>query len=139
MSEITDLGPVASGLGAIRNLDYTILLCADMAVMRRFYADVVGFEVHEEIPGRWVAFRVGSSLLALRQRGRPYDGPHPVAGTAAVQLAFRVPPVDVGVAEEQLAGRGVELPEPVTDQSFGHRTLFFADPEHNIIEIYAEI
>jgi catechol 2,3-dioxygenase-like lactoylglutathione lyase family enzyme len=27
----------------------------------------------------------------------------------------------------------------VTDQPFGHRTVFFRDPDGNILEIYAEI
>jgi catechol-2,3-dioxygenase len=138
-SAITDLGPKHSGLGAIRSLDYTILLCDDIAAMRRFYADVIGFAVHEELSGRWVSFRIGSSLLALRRRGRPGDGPSPATGAASVQLAFRVPPGEVAAAAAQLAERGVETLEPVTDQSFRHRTLFFADPEHNIVEIYAEI
>ncbi len=26
-----------------------------------------------------------------------------------------------------------------TDQPFGHRTLFFRDPDGNVLEIYAEI
>jgi hypothetical protein len=56
-----------------------------------------------------------------------------------VQLAFRVPPGDVAAAERQLVARGVEPLEPVVDQPFGHRTLFFADPERNVIEIYAEL
>lgn len=138
MSEITDLGPVHTGLGAIRGLDYTILLCDDLAAMRRFYTDSVGFEVHEEIPDRWVSLRVGSSLLALRRRGRYFDGSGS-SGGASVQLAFRVPPDDVEAAAAQLSERGIEPFEPVTDQPFGHRTLFFSDPEHNIIEVYAEI
>ena len=133
------MGPVHSGLGAIRNLDYTILLCNDLASMRRFYTEIIGFEVDQEVPERWAALRIGSSLLALRRRGRPYDGPSPTPGTASVQLAFRVPPGDVEAAAVQLAERGIEPLEPVTDQTFGHRTLFFADPEHNVIEIYAEI
>jgi catechol 2,3-dioxygenase-like lactoylglutathione lyase family enzyme len=28
---------------------------------------------------------------------------------------------------------------PVTDQPFGHRTVFFRDPDGNVLEIYAEI
>ena len=133
MNEIT-------GLGAIRNLDYTILLCEDIEPMRRFYTEVMGFEIRHEIPGRWVEFKVGSSLLALRLRGRPYDGPRPVPGTASVQFAFRVPPGGVEIAAAQLVEHGIDLLEPVTDlELFGHRTLFFADPEHNVIEIYAEI
>lgn len=133
MSDIT-------GLGAIRNLDYTVLLCHDIEAMRGFYTEVMGFEVHHEIPGRWVELQVGSSLVALRLRGRAYDGPRPATGTASVQFAFRVPPDAVEVAAAQLAEHGIEILEAMTDlELFGHRTLFFADPEDNVIEIYAEI
>jgi catechol 2,3-dioxygenase-like lactoylglutathione lyase family enzyme len=129
-----------TGLGAISNLDYAVLLCDDLAAMRRFYTEVMGFEVHHEIPEMWVEFQVGASLFTLRPRGqRPYDGPRPAPGAASVQLAFRVPPGDVATAAAQLAENGVEILEGVTDQPFGHRTLFFADPEHNVVEVYAEI
>lgn len=139
MSDVNDLGPQYSGLGNIRNLDHTMLLCSDMAAMRRFYVEVMGFDVHEEIPDRWLALRIGSGLLAFRRRGRPYDGPAAEVPTAFVQLAFRVPPGDVALAAAQLHEHGITPLEPMKDESFGHRTLFFADPEHNIIEVFAEI
>ncbi|WP_436437827.1 VOC family protein, partial [Enterococcus faecium] len=28
---------------------------------------------------------------------------------------------------------------PPTDRPFGHRTLFFRDPDGNLLEVYAEI
>jgi len=31
------------------------------------------------------------------------------------------------------------LTHPLTDHAFGHRTIFFRDPDGNVIEIYAEI
>lgn len=139
MNEINDLGPLHAGLGNIRNLDHTMLLCDDMSAMRAFYVDVMGFTVHEEIPGRWLALRIGSGLLAFRRRGRPYDGPAAQTPTASVQLAFRVPPGEVAIAAAQLEGHGISPLEPIKDETFGHRTLFFADPEHNIIEVFAEI
>ncbi len=129
-----------TGLGAIRGIDYTILLCEDIASMRRFYTEVMGFEIGNEVPGKWVEFHVGAQVLALRLRSRPYDGPPPVSETASVQLAFRVPPADIEAAVDQLVDLGVLLLEPVTDfEFFGHRAFFFADPESNIIEIYAEV
>ncbi|MCP4222938.1 MAG: glyoxalase/bleomycin resistance/dioxygenase family protein [Actinomycetia bacterium] len=129
-----------TGLGTIRNLDYVMLLCTEIEPMRDFYADVLGFPICREIPGKFVELRVGGSLLALRLRGRPYDGSPSVPTSASVQLAFRVPPSDVDVAASQLADVGIELLEPVADlPDFGHRVLFFADPEHNVIEVYAEI
>ncbi len=132
--------PDPVGLGAIRNLDYTMLLCRDIEPMRAFYAEVLGLEIEREVPGRYVEFRVGAAVIALRLRSRPYDGPARQTVGASVQLAFRVPPPDVDAAAEQLRQRGVELLEPVQDlPDFGHRVLFVADPEHNVIEIYAEI
>ncbi|ACQ78277.1 Glyoxalase/bleomycin resistance protein/dioxygenase [Beutenbergia cavernae DSM 12333] len=128
------------GLGALRSLDYTMLLCDDVAMMRAFYADVLGLDVQREVPGRYVELRVGSATLALRRRGRPYDGPAPLAASASVQLAFRVPPNDVDIAAAQLVAGGAELLEPVRSfPEFGHRAVFFADPEQNVIEIYAEV
>jgi catechol 2,3-dioxygenase-like lactoylglutathione lyase family enzyme len=35
--------------------------------------------------------------------------------------------------------QGVVLLSPPTNQPFGHRTLFFRDPDGNLLEVYAEI
>ena len=128
-----------TGFDAIRNLDYTIILCDDVNTMRDFYTKVLEFKVNHETPGAWVALQVGSSLLTLRPRNRPYDGSKPPKQSASLQLAFRVPPQDVDRAHETLKRLGISIIEPPTDQPWGHRTLFFADPEHNVIEIYADI
>lgn len=127
-------------LSTIRNLDHTVLLCARLAETRAFYRDVMGFPIETDMP-TWVSFRVGSALLSLRPRG-PWsvcdDGPMPM-GSAAVQLAFRVPPPAVDACHAELIAKGVTiLREPTDLPAWRHRTLFFRDPEDNIIEIYAE-
>jgi predicted enzyme related to lactoylglutathione lyase len=33
----------------------------------------------------------------------------------------------------------VTILEPPTDQPRGHRTVYFADPEGNVLEVYAKI
>lgn len=130
----------SAGLGALRNLDYTMLLCDEIEPMRSFYVDILGLEVHREIPNRYLELRAGAVTLALRLRSRPYDGPSRRTPGASIQLAFRVPPADVNAAAEQLVDQGIELLEPVHDlPDFGHRVLFVSDPERNVIEIYAEI
>ncbi len=121
----------------IRNLDYVILLCNEVATMRDFYRDVLDFEIDEDGED-WVKFRVGSGHLTLRPRGRWYDGSVTGDG-ASVQLSFRVAPEGINTAHQELLGKSVEILEPPTDQSFGHRTLYFKDPEGNILEIYGEL
>ena len=124
----------------IHTLDYTVLLCTDMAATRRFYEDVMGFAVETDTPN-WVSFRIGGALLTLRPRDcMPIwqDGPA-VEGSASVQLAFRVPPPSVDACYQELLAHGVPIVREPTDlPNWRHRTLFFRDPENNVIEIYAE-
>ena len=128
-----------SGFGAIRSMDYVIVLCDDLDRMRRFYTDIFGLRIEEEEPDNWIAFRVGTLFLGLRPRGRPYDGPKVPHESAAIQLSFRVPPADVDLAYQTLKDRGIDVIEGPANQNWCHRTLFFADPENNVIEIYADI
>jgi len=144
-------GPIMSensGFGAIRSMDYVILLCHDLDRMQRFYRDIFGFciapypgenSIEDDELGKWVGFRVGTLFLGLRPRGRPYDGPNIMDDSAAVQLSFRVPPADVDIAYQTLMDKGIKVIEAPTNQDWCHRTLFFADPENNVIEIYADI
>ena len=118
------------------NLDYVILLCEDLARMKSFYHETLGFPIERDWAG-WIELRAGSVLLTLRPRGRTYDGPASLS--AGVQLAFRVAPSDVQSCYDELLQKGVEILEPPRDHDYGHRTLFFKDPEGNILEIYADL
>jgi lactoylglutathione lyase len=124
----------------IHNLDYAILLCRNLPETRAFYKDVMGFSLEVDLEN-WVSFRVGATLLTLRPRGQGPacdDGPS-VPGSAAVQLAFRVPPPAVDACHAELVAKGVTIVREPTDlPRWRHRTLFFRDPEDNVIEIYAE-
>ena len=124
----------------IRNLDHTVLLCNRMDETKAFYREVMGFAVETD-RGNWVSFRVGSMLLSLRSRcvsSLGDDGVLP-PGAVAVQLAFRVSPPAVDACHAELVTAGVAiLREPADLPSWRHRTLFFRDPEGNLIEIYAE-
>lgn len=124
---------------AIQSIDYSVIIVRDMAAMRHFYETVLCFPLQRELSAGWVEYRVGSNILALSLPGwTKSDAPVP-AGTAALQLAFRVAPDLVDRCAEELARQGVAILSPPTDQPFGHRTLFFRDPDGNLLEIYAEI
>lgn len=123
----------------IRSLDYTVIFARQMAAMRKFYGSTLGFPLHKELGPKWAEFRVGSNLLALTERGAVFNDPAPPVGVLSLQLAFRVSPSEVASCAAILAERGVDIIAGPTDQPFGHRTLFFRDPDGNVLEIYAEI
>lgn len=128
-----------SAFRAIKAIDYTVIYVRDLAAMRRFYEEVLCFELIRELSPRWIEYRVGPNVLALALPGlTAKDAPLPPQ-TAALQLAFRVERDAVDACAAELAQRGVDVMLPPTDQPFGHRTLFFRDPDGNLLEIYAEI
>jgi len=125
-------------LTAIRQLNYAIILCDDLERMKTFYRDLFAFPIDSESE-TGLTFRAGSVLLSLRQRTRGYDGRGVRAELPGVQIAFLVSPPEVDQCYEQLIDKGVTILEPPTDQPRGHRTVYFSDPEGNMLEIYAEI
>lgn len=128
-----------SPLRKIRNIDYTVIFARDWAAMRRFYEDVMQFPIYNELSPRWIEYRIGACLLTLTEHGRRWtDAPTP-AGALSLQLAFRVAPAEVDECAAALEAAGVKIVSPPTDQVFGHRTVFFRDPDGNVLEIYAEI
>lgn len=129
----------ASPFQAIRSIDYTVILVRDMAAMRAFYGDILGFSLLRELSPGWIEYQVGGNILALSRPHRTAkDAPTP-AGSASLQLAFKVSAPDVDHCADVLVRQGIDLLEPPTDQAFGHRTLFFRDPDGNLLEVFAEI
>lgn len=124
---------------AIRAINYTVIFVRDMTAMRRFYEDVLAFPLLRELSPNWIEYSVGNNTLALAKPSRTAaDAPIP-HGSASLQLAFKVSPAEVDQCADELVRQGVVLLSPPTNQSFGHRTLFFRDPDGNLLEVYAEI
>ena len=128
-----------NALNQIRQIDYTVIFTRDMAAMRHFYETVMEFPLLRELSDRWIEYRVGSTTLALTTQGGRFGDPPPAQGAASLQLAFRVPPQAVADCAAALEAKGVKLASPVTDHTFGHRTIFFRDPDGNVLELFAEI
>jgi len=128
-----------SAFQAIRAIDYTVIFVRDMGAMRRFYEDILGLSLLRELSPSWIEYRIGDNTLALaRPRLTAADAPTP-NGSASLQLAFKVSALEVDQCADELVRRGVDLLSPPTDQTFGHRTLFFRDPDGNLLEMFAEI
>jgi catechol 2,3-dioxygenase-like lactoylglutathione lyase family enzyme len=128
-----------SAFRAIRAIDYTVILVRDLAAMRRFYEDILGFPLLRELSPGWIEYRVGDNTLALARPSRTAaDVPTP-NGSASLQLAFKVSTPEVDQCADELVRQGIKLISPPTDQVFGHRTLFFRDPDGNLLEVFADI
>lgn len=128
-----------SAFQAIRAIDYTVIFVRDLAAMRRFYEDILGFSLLRELSPGWIEYRVGGNTLALAKPSlTASDVPTP-DGSAALQLAFKVSAPEVDRCADELVRQGVNLLSPPTDRAFGHRTLFFRDPDGNLLEVFADI
>jgi catechol 2,3-dioxygenase-like lactoylglutathione lyase family enzyme len=125
-------------LSRVDQLNYVIVLCDELDRMKAFYRDVFSFPVANE-SATGLTFRAGSVFLGLRKRTRAYDGRGAGPASPGVQIAFLVSPADVDSCHRQLVEKGVTILDPPNNQPWGHRTVYFSDPEGNILEIYAEI
>jgi len=128
-----------SAFGAVGAIDYTVIFARDMAAMRRFYEDILALRFSRQLSPNWVEYQVGGNTLVLAKPSlTATDAPTPDGG-ASLQLAFKVSVSAVDQCAGELVRRGVELLSPPTDRPFGHRTLFFRDPDGNLLEVFAEI
>lgn len=110
-----------------------------MQAMRWFYETIMKFPLQRELSSNWIEYGIGGNTLVLSGPGLSVlDAPTPF-GSAALHLAFRVSAREVDEVAEELLRMGISLLSPPTDRDFGHRTLFFRDPDGNLLEMFAEI
>ena len=139
MSTINTPATFSKAMRAVRSLDYTVIFARDLAAMRRFYGETLGLESNRTLGDAWIEYRIGANILALTQRGALFNDEAPPTGALSVQLAFRVAPNEVFQCADALRAMGIPLVYEPADQPWGHRTVFFRDPDGNVLEIYAEI
>ena len=118
----------------------TELIVRDLATCTAFYWDTLGLQVREsESTDNSTTFQIDNVyFFLLEARGaaemvssEPLD--FSTEGSPHVLLAAGVE--DVDAAYETLAAKGVRFLRPPTDQPWGLRTAYFADPEGNLWEI----
>lgn len=122
-------------------LDGIGLFVDDMATMIRFYRDVLGFEIKESEEAVNVYLIKDGTLFMLYERNnfekmtsRKYEYLKGVNGHFEIALYVDTfEEVDIEFAKAVSKGATPVL-EP-TDEPWGQRTCYIADPEGNLIEI----
>ena|SRR2546421_4323570 len=120
----------------------TGLFVRDLARCTAFYRDTLGLEVQESTPDT-VSFQMENVYFFLLEASA---AAHMISeealelkigGGSRVLLAAGVE--DVDAAYEALKAKGVTFLRPPTNQPWGLRTAYFADPEGNLWEINQSI
>lgn len=122
-------------------LDGFGIMVDDMAVMVRFYRDVLGFDIKEEENTSNVYLEKDGTLFLLYRKtdfekmtGRKFSYCNGINGHYEIALSVEDhAAVDRAFREVTKAGAKPVM-EPTTEP-WGQRTCYVADPEGNLIEI----
>ncbi|GAB3835764.1 VOC family protein [Hymenobacter jeollabukensis] len=124
----------------LQRLHHVAIICSDYAASKRFYTEVLGLSIVQEVyraeRASWkldLALN-GEYLIELFSFPAPPVRPSRPEATGLRHLAFAV--ADVDAAVQHLARHGVAC-EPVrTDEYTGRRFTFFFDPDQLPLEFY---
>lgn len=124
----------------IRSLDHLVLTVASIERTAAFYSSVLGMEVHTFGQGR-VALHFGRQKINLHEIGRAVDSNvrHATPGSADFCLLTDTP-LDELLAHLRSCGvRVIEGPVTRTGAVHGLKSVYFYDPDENLIEVAHEV
>ena len=107
-------------------LDGFGIMVDDMAVMVRFYRDVLGFEIKED--------ENTTNVFLEKMTNRKFSYCKGVNGHYEIALSVENFAAVDKIYAEVIAAGAESIMEPTTEP-WGQRTCYIADPEGNLIEI----
>jgi uncharacterized glyoxalase superfamily protein PhnB len=120
------------------------LLTDNMPAMLRFYRDVLGFQVkndqgkYVEFENDGVRFAICSRLIMKSVTG--HASYRQAKAGQSFELSFPLDtPEEVDRMYADILTKGAKPIMAPATMSWGHRTAFFADPDGNIHELFAEL
>jgi catechol 2,3-dioxygenase-like lactoylglutathione lyase family enzyme len=137
------------GPAAITHLDYATVMVKDQEAARRFYTDVLGFEVADDE-------RVGTDVrwLTVRPRGAQtklvlYTDPEAAAmegdccgsggcgscGTDYAWTGMVMATDDIDASFQDMRSRGVKFLQAPEQKPWGVKDALFADPDGNVFNL----
>ncbi len=122
-------------------LDGFGIFVEDMEVMIKFYRDMLGFEIKEDVDTSNVFLEKDGTLFLLYRRkdfedmtSRSYGYAKGINGHYEIALSVDNY-AEVDATYEKLMSQGVQSILEPTTEPWGQRTCYIADPEGNLIEI----
>lgn len=120
-------------------IHHVAIICSDYAKSKRFYTEILGFEVIEETyrQGRGsykLDLRVGLNQIELFSFPDPPPRVSNPEACGLRHLAFEVE--DVLAVLSYLRGHGVEAEDIRVDEITGKQFTFFRDPDNLPLEVY---
>ena len=120
------------------------VLTSNVPAMRAFYEGVLGFPIKTDME-QYIEFQSEGVRFSLCDRAILADATQhsdyaaPPSGQS-FELAFPCDqPEDVDQAYQKLVAAGATPVKPPETMPWGQRTAFFADPDGNIHELFADL
>lgn len=109
----------------------------DLARARDFYGQVLGLELHSQLPGRHLFFHCGDGMLLIfdpSATSKP-SGDIPTHGALGPgHVAFGIEAADLPSWKAHLQQHNVAIETEITWPS-GGRSIYFRDPAGNSVEL----
>ncbi len=124
----------------VDGLAHLVLTVASIAQTLAFYQRVLGMEAREFKPGRW-ALHFGSQKINLHEVGHLVDANvrHATPGSADLCFRTRLPLADVAAHLQRQQVPIVQGPVRATGARAPLQSLYFYDPDENLIEVANEV
>jgi catechol 2,3-dioxygenase-like lactoylglutathione lyase family enzyme len=125
-------------------IDLVSIITSRFEDMLSFYQDVLGFKVSLKLDG-YVEFESSSVRFAITThqvmaQATGHDSFTQDRRGQSFELAFPVSqPQDVDITYHEIVGKGAAPVTPPQDLPWNQRAAFFADPDGNIHEIFADL
>jgi glyoxylase I family protein len=126
----------------LTGLHHIAIICADYERSKRFYTEVLGFQVQQEVYRNERDSWKGDLALNGAYLIELFSFPNPPARVSRPEaaglrhIAFRVADIDEAIVA--LQQRGVTTEEVRVDEYTGRRFTFFSDPDDLPIELYEQ-
>jgi catechol-2,3-dioxygenase len=127
---------------APRRLGHVGLFVKDLEKSKRFYTDVVGLKVSDELPGRAVFLRCGHDHhdTVLFQLSSEKQGRSQKDRVELQQISYEVDRVDdLRQKAAEIRALGIEVIGPQQRGPGMDKTIDFTDPDGNTIQFYCDM